>query len=114
MIKKLMILFNLCSIEIIIFSQTTNIPYNKLRIKEMYDYTHSKLKFNNDDGIVNYIFSIVNQLGYILENLINKERRAGGQYKIKFEGKNYKEGMYYCILKVNGQIIGTQKMIILK
>jgi hypothetical protein len=85
--------------------------YLRVQPNPFYSETEIVFRLKEESEVT---LSIVNQLGYIIENLINKERRAGGQYKIKFEGKNYKEGLYYCILKVNGQIIGTQKMIILK
>ncbi|HMQ70637.1 MAG TPA: T9SS type A sorting domain-containing protein, partial [Ignavibacteria bacterium] len=62
-------------------------------------------------GIVN--LKVFNISGKEIENLINKKQKEG-IYEIKFDAGSLSSGVYLYSLFINGQLVNSKKMIILK
>ncbi|MCY7360481.1 MAG: SBBP repeat-containing protein [Ignavibacteria bacterium] len=75
----------------------------------------------NPNTIINYQLSMFNYvslkvydvLGNEVATLIN-ERKNAGSYEVEFDGSNFSSGIYFYSLTVDGNLIDTKKMILLK
>ncbi|MEO8664313.1 MAG: T9SS type A sorting domain-containing protein [Ignavibacteria bacterium] len=75
----------------------------------------------NPKTIINYQLSmsglatlkIYNSLGAQIETLLNKKQNPGS-YSVEFDGSNYPSGVYYYTMYLNGNMMKTNKMILLK
>lgn len=56
---------------------------------------------------------VYNLLGNEVVTLINESRPAGS-YEVKFDGSNFLSGTYFYDLEVDGKIIDTKRMLLLK
>ena len=52
-------------------------------------------------------------LGNVVKFLVN-EIKPGGSYEVEFNGEDLASGIYYYTLLVNGEVIDTKKMILLR
>ena len=52
-------------------------------------------------------------LGNEVATLVN-EKQSAGNYKVEFDGSNFASGVYFYRLDVDGNIIGTKRMVLLK
>ncbi|MFZ1322103.1 MAG: T9SS type A sorting domain-containing protein [Ignavibacteria bacterium] len=52
-------------------------------------------------------------LGNEVAVLVN-EKQSAGNYKVEFDGSNFASGVYFYRLDVDGNIIGTKRMVLLK
>ena len=75
----------------------------------------------NPNTIINFQCSMFNfislrvfdVLGNEVATLVN-ENKQPGSYQIEFDGSNYPSGVYLYRLEINGSIIDTKRMILLK
>jgi aminopeptidase N len=51
--------------------------------------------------------------GKSVQTLINEEQPAGN-YEVQFDGSKYPSGVYYYRMKVNGNLIDTKRMVLIK
>ena len=51
--------------------------------------------------------------GKSIQTIINEDQPAGN-YEVQFDGSNYPSGVYYCRMKVNGNLIDTKRMVLIK
>lgn len=56
--------------------------------------------------------SIYNTVGKLIEILVNKKLNQG-EYTYELEVGNYQEGIYFCILQVNGETVAKLKMVVI-
>jgi len=56
---------------------------------------------------------VYNALGKVIQTLVNEKKNAGS-YKVEFNGNNLSSGTYFYSLSVNGNIVSTKSMILLK
>jgi len=56
---------------------------------------------------------IYDVLGNEVVTLINEKKNAGS-YKIEFNGSTRASGIYFYSLSVNGKLIDTKRMVLLK
>ena len=78
---------------------------------------------NPTDGIANIYFSIeeksnvtvkiVDEYGQEIFSEINNVETEQGNYTVPFDTKNLHSGVYFCILRVNGEAVQTKKMVVL-
>ena len=61
----------------------------------------------------NIIIKVYDALGKELRTLVNKKHNAG-TYKVNFDGSGLPSGVYFYSLFVEGEIIDTKKMMLLK
>ena len=57
--------------------------------------------------------TIYNSSGKEMQVLVN-ERQEAGIYEVHFDGSNYPSGIYYYKMLVNGNIIDTKRMVLIK
>ncbi len=104
------------------YSQTiTGITTNLLELSS--NYMLSQNYPNPFNPVTNLEFGISN-LGFVslkvfdvlgneVETLINEKKNAGS-YELKFDGSDYPSGVYFYRLTVDGNIIDTKRMVLLK
>ena len=64
--------------------------------------------------ITNYVsLKVYNVLGNEVKTLVNEKQNAGN-HTVEFEGSNFSSGIYFYSLSVNGNIIDTKRMVLLK
>lgn len=56
---------------------------------------------------------VYNVLGNVVAVLVN-ESRSTGSYEVNFDGSNFPSGIYFYDLEVDGKIIDTKRMLLLK
>ena len=56
---------------------------------------------------------VINILGRSIQTLVNKWQNPGN-YEIKFNGENFDSGIYFYSMIVNGKIVDTKKMLMIK
>jgi len=78
------------------FNSTTNIKY--------------QIKNNIPQQVTLKIYNI---LGEEIETLVNK-KLINGIYQTSFNGEGLSSGLYYCSFYVNGNLINTKQMVLLK
>jgi hypothetical protein len=93
-------------------------------INKSYDKNSLSVSPNPFNDLANINFSvkekcsvtlkIIDQYGIAVFNELNNVQTEKGNYSIKFNGNNLSQGLYYCILQINGQIIQTKKIILIK
>ncbi len=54
-----------------------------------------------------------NSAGEKIQNLVNDEK-VSGIYKVEFNGSNFASGIYFYSLSLNGKIMITSKMMLIK
>ncbi len=57
--------------------------------------------------------SIINVNGRIVRELL-RERQAAGSYEIRWKAQNRPAGVYFCVLKIDGNVTAVRKLILLK
>ncbi|MCY7360445.1 MAG: hypothetical protein LH629_00005, partial [Ignavibacteria bacterium] len=62
----------------------------------------------SNEKLINY-----SSLGNEVATLVN-ERKNAGSYEVEFNGSNFSSGIYFYSLTVDGNLIDTKKMILLK
>ena len=65
----------------------------------------------SDLGFVS--LKVYNAIGYVVKTLIN-ENKPEGRYEVEFNGEGLPSGIYYYSLKINGILIDTKRMVLLK
>lgn len=65
----------------------------------------------SDPGFVT--LNVYNVLGKIVKVLVN-ETKSAGEYEIEFNGSTLSSGLYFYSLSVNGNVIDTKRMVLLK
>ncbi|HMS65361.1 MAG TPA: T9SS type A sorting domain-containing protein [Ignavibacteria bacterium] len=71
-------------------------------------------KINYELRITNYVSIIIyDVLGNEIMSLVDKKQIAG-KYEAEFNGSNLSSGVYFYQLKVNGNLIETKRMMLLK
>ena len=69
---------------------------------------------NYELGIRNFVsLKVYNALGLEVETLVY-ENKPAGSYQIEFDGSNYPSGVYLYRLEIDGNIIDTKRMVLLK
>ena len=71
---------------------------------------------NYELQITSYDFvnlNVFDVLGNEVAELVNEKQNAGS-YKVDFDGSDFPSGMYYYKLEVNGVVIDTKRMVLLK
>ncbi|MDQ3194508.1 MAG: T9SS type A sorting domain-containing protein, partial [Bacteroidota bacterium] len=56
---------------------------------------------------------VYDALGNLVVRLVNEEQKAGS-YSVEFNGSNYPSGIYFYSMYLNGDLMQTNKMILLK
>jgi hypothetical protein len=64
-----------------------------------------------EDGVV--CFEIRNAEGVLLQSL-SKGYHQTGQHEIQYNASKLKPGLYYCSLVVNGEVMKTRKMVVVR
>ncbi|MDZ4712558.1 MAG: T9SS type A sorting domain-containing protein [bacterium] len=73
-----------------------------------------KTIINYELGITNYVsLKVYDVLGNEIAALVN-EKKSAGSYSFVFDGNNIPSGIYFYRLEVDGKIIDTKRMVILK
>lgn len=85
------------------FNPTTNIRY------QITSSENGKRKTENSIITIK-IFDI---LGREMVTLVN-EKQKSGIYEVKFNGSNFSTGIYFCRLTMDGNIIDTKKLVLIK
>jgi len=75
----------------------------------------------NPNTIINYQLSIFNFvslkvydiLGNQVASLVN-ENKPAGRYEVEFDGSDFPSGIYFYSLSINGNVIDTKRMVLLK
>lgn len=57
--------------------------------------------------------SIYNLLGQKVAVLVDESKPAGN-YSLTWDASGFSSGIYYCILRVGGNVVQTRKMVLLK
>lgn len=69
---------------------------------------------NYELGITNYVkLKVYDVLGNEVATLVN-EKNSPGSYSVEFDGSNLPSGIYFYRLEVDGNIIDTKRMVLLK
>lgn len=94
---------------------STNIP-QKFILHQNYPNPFNpvtKIKFDlpKSNGYVS--LKVYNVLGQVVSELINQSMQAG-TYEYEFDASGISSGMYYYSLQVDGETVGTRKMVIIK
>lgn len=108
-------------IVLIKYSQITQVQNNSLEIPgEFKLYQNYPNPFNPITNISYQIATsgkikirIINLLGKETALLVN-ENQSPGRYNIKWDASNFSSGMYFYNLEVNGNVIDTKKLILIK
>jgi hypothetical protein len=108
-------------IVLIKYSQITNVPNSLNEIPgEIKLYQNYPNPFNPVTNIEYQLpmsgdvkVSIFDLLGRKVAVLVN-ERQTQGSYSIKWNASNFSSGMYFYNLEINGNIIDTKKLILIK
>jgi len=73
-----------------------------------------KTIINFELGITNYVsLKVYDVLGNEVATLVN-EKRSAGSYSAQFDGSNIPSGIYFYRLEVDGNMIDTKRMVLLK
>ncbi len=73
-----------------------------------------KTIINYQCSMFNYVeLKVYDALGNEVAVLVNEMKKAGS-YEVEFDGNNFASGIYFYRLTVNGNIIDTKRMILLK
>jgi len=67
-----------------------------------------QLPFNSEVKV-----KIYNILGNEIETLVN-EKQSSGSYSVTFDGSNYPSGVYLYRLEIDGNVMDTKRMVLLK
>ncbi|MBK8552003.1 MAG: T9SS type A sorting domain-containing protein [Ignavibacteria bacterium] len=75
----------------------------------------------NPKTLINYNLSgssavrikLYNVLGNEIETLVN-EKQNSGSYAVTFDGSNYPSGVYFYRLEIDGNVMDTKRMVLLK
>ena len=75
----------------------------------------------NPNTIINYQLSMFNfvsikvydVLGNQVASLVN-ENKPAGRYEVEFDGSDFPSGIYFYSLSINGNVIDTKRMVLLK
>ncbi len=59
------------------------------------------------------ILKVYDVLGNEIATLVNKKQDAGN-YEIEFDGSNFASGVYFYNLEIDGRIVGTKRMVLLR
>ena len=59
------------------------------------------------------ILSVYDVTGKMISELVNQEQSAG-TYKLDFDGTNYSSGIYFYSFVIDGILIDTKKMLLIK
>jgi hypothetical protein len=71
-------------------------------------------KINYELRVTNYVSVIVYDiLGNEVETLVN-EKKLSGSYEVEFSGSNLPSGIYFYSLSIDGNLVDTKRMILLK
>lgn len=57
---------------------------------------------------------VSNTLGQKIATLVNQQMNAQNNYSVAFDASNLSSGIYFYTLKVNGNYVSTQKMMLIK
>ncbi len=57
--------------------------------------------------------TILDLRGRVVEHIISEPQNAG-RHEIVWDGRHNPAGIYFCVLKVDGDFVGTQKLLLLK
>ncbi len=60
------------------------------------------------------VYDVLGNEVVILVNEKNSTKGGAGSYQVEFEGSNYPSGVYLYRLMIDGNIIDTKRMILLK
>jgi photosystem II stability/assembly factor-like uncharacterized protein len=85
------------------FNATTKIKYQIANIENG--------KSKTENGIVK--LALYNILGKEIATLVN-EKQTPGTYEVNFDGNNLPSGIYFYSLCIDGKIIDTKKLVLLK
>jgi len=73
-----------------------------------------KTIINYELGITNYVsLKVYDVRGNEIATLVN-EKRSAGSYSAQFDGSNIPSGIYFYRLEVDGNMIDTKRMVLLK
>ncbi len=59
------------------------------------------------------LLKVYDVLGNEIAALVNKKQNAGN-YEIEFDGSNFASGVYFYNLEIDGSVVGTKRMLLLK
>lgn len=112
-----------CQINGIIYGDTTSVGVDNESSFITKNFTLFQNYPNpfNPETIINYKLGIrsfvslkvYNALGLEVETLVNGNKPAGS-YEIEFDGSDLSSGLYFYSLSVDGNIIDTKSMVLLK
>jgi hypothetical protein len=67
--------------------------------------------------VKNIQLNIYNGIGQFIKSLVNESAGSGlspGEYEVEFNGTNFSSGLYFYSLLVDGKVIDTKKMMLIK
>lgn len=73
--------------------------------------TNIKFDLPKSNGFIS--LKVYNVLGQLVSDLVNKQLQAGA-YEYEFDATSLNSGMYFYTLQVDGETVGTRKMIVVK
>ncbi|MCY7361064.1 MAG: SBBP repeat-containing protein [Ignavibacteria bacterium] len=88
-------------------------PFNPNTIISFSILENVKSEMSTSQGGSNVKLIIYSSLGNEVATLVN-ERKNAGSYEVEFNGSNFSSGIYFYSLTVDGNLIDTKKMILLK
>ena len=103
------------------YSKLTNVPNSSISVQREFKLYQNFPNPFNPNTIINYQCSMFNHvaikvydvLGNEIATLIN-ERKNAGSSEVEFDGSNLSSGIYYYSLFLDGKLIDTKKMLLLK
>ncbi len=96
-------------------SQTSSLIPEKFSLSQNYPNPFNPVtKINYELRITNYVsLKVYDVLGNEVFVLVNEKQNAGS-YSVDFDGSNFSSGVYFYKLAVDGNIIDTKRMVLLK
>jgi len=88
-------------------------PFNPNTIISFSILENVKSEMSTSQGGSNVKLIVYSSLGNEVATLVN-ERKNAGSYEVEFNGSNFSSGTYFYSLSVDGNLIDTKKMILLK
>lgn len=73
----------------------------------------SNIKYQISKGSVNVKIAVFDITGKLVAILIN-EKHGAGTYELSFDGSAYSSGVYFYSLIIEGKVIDTKKMLLIK
>jgi len=110
-----------CGQYIYRYSKTTGISFYNSMVSDDYVLYQNFPNPFNPLTIISYKLrvksfvklKVFDVMGKEVQNFVNQNQNAGG-YKVEFDGSGFSSGVYYYSLFVDGKIINTKKMTLLR